>query len=66
MDACFRFKRHAVSSEEKDPILGRGWGYFVEDKGYKAVLAEYGDQEEVRRMLLATCARDGTDQAFCR
>ena len=48
IDACFRLKRRAVSSEEKDPILGSGWGYFVEDTGFKAVLSEYGDQEEVR------------------
>ena len=47
IDACFRLKRRAVSSEEKDPILGSGWGYFVEDTEFKVVLSEYGDQEEV-------------------
>ena len=52
VDACFRLKRRMVSNETKDPILGSGWGYFVEDSCYKEVLAEYKDQEEVRRMPL--------------
>ncbi|KAJ8456927.1 hypothetical protein ONZ51_g11830 [Trametes cubensis] len=47
IDACFRLQRRVVSSEEKDPILGSGWGYFVEDTEFKAVLSEYGDQEEM-------------------
>ena len=32
IDACFKLKRHIVSSEKKDPGLGTGWLYFVEDK----------------------------------
>ncbi|KAH9899133.1 hypothetical protein C8Q73DRAFT_639748 [Cubamyces lactineus] len=47
MDACFRLKRRAVSNEQKDPILGSGWGYFVEDVRYREVLAAYADQEEM-------------------
>ncbi|KAH9890400.1 hypothetical protein C8Q73DRAFT_652264 [Cubamyces lactineus] len=47
IDACFRLKRRAVSNEVKDPILGSGWGYFVEDTGYHEVLADYEDQEEI-------------------
>ncbi|RDX39929.1 hypothetical protein OH76DRAFT_1366991 [Lentinus brumalis] len=47
IDACFRLKRRQVSSEEKDPILGSGWGYFVEDTGYQTVLKGYGEQDEV-------------------
>lgn len=47
MDACFRLKRRAVSNEQKDPILGSGWGYFVEDTKYREVLGAYADQEEV-------------------
>ncbi|RDX40788.1 hypothetical protein OH76DRAFT_1365678 [Lentinus brumalis] len=47
IDACFRLKRRQVSSEEKDPILGSGWGYFVEDTGYQTVLAGYGAQDEI-------------------
>ncbi|EIW58987.1 uncharacterized protein TRAVEDRAFT_124302 [Trametes versicolor FP-101664 SS1] len=37
IDVCFRLKRRAVSSEEKDPILGSGWAYFVEDTGYREI-----------------------------
>ena len=47
IDACFRLKRRQVSSTEKDPILGSGWGYFVEDAAYQAVLSGYGTQDEV-------------------
>ncbi len=48
IDACFRLKRRAVSDTKKDPILGSGWGYFVEDTGYHEVLSAYGSQDEVR------------------
>ncbi|OSC99710.1 hypothetical protein PYCCODRAFT_1372594 [Trametes coccinea BRFM310] len=47
IDACFRLKRRAVSSEDKDPILGSGWGCFVEDTGFREILAQYGDQQEM-------------------
>ncbi|KAG6905142.1 hypothetical protein DXG01_004559 [Tephrocybe rancida] len=36
IDANFRLKRKHVSSDEKDPDLGQGFAYFVEDKAYKA------------------------------
>ncbi|KAH9846598.1 hypothetical protein C2E23DRAFT_872278 [Lenzites betulinus] len=47
IDACFRLKRRAVSDAGKDPILGSGWGYFVEDTGYQEVLRGYGQQDEM-------------------
>ncbi|KAH9845982.1 hypothetical protein C2E23DRAFT_872607 [Lenzites betulinus] len=47
IDACFRLKRRAVSNTGKDPILGSGWGYFVEDTGYQEVLRGYGNQDEM-------------------
>ena len=47
IDACFRLKRRDVSNEEKDPILGSGWGYFIEDSAYKLMLSGYGDQDAV-------------------
>ena len=56
VDACFRLKRRAVSNETKDPILGSGWGYFVEDTGYRDLLAAYSDQEEVRCLFNAAYA----------
>ena len=48
IDANFRLKRRAVSNETRDPALGSGWGYFVEDSDYRAHLREYVDQDEVR------------------
>ena len=47
MDVCFRLKRRAVSSEEKDPGLGTGVSYFVEDKPFRQYIATVGDQKEV-------------------
>ncbi|OJT12474.1 hypothetical protein TRAPUB_10982 [Trametes pubescens] len=47
VDACFRLKRRDVSSTQKDPFLGNGWGYFVEDTGYHEVLKGYQDQDEM-------------------
>ncbi|KAG1792867.1 hypothetical protein EV424DRAFT_1475732 [Suillus variegatus] len=35
VDANFRLKRRMVSSDEKDPGLSCGWGYFVDEKSYK-------------------------------
>ena len=47
IDACFRLKRRAVSSEAKDPILGSGWGYFVEDTDYRAMWSQHAEQKDV-------------------
>ncbi|TFK81406.1 hypothetical protein K466DRAFT_502162 [Polyporus arcularius HHB13444] len=47
LDACFRLKRRDVSDVQKDPILGSGWAYFVEDTGYRELLSAYGDQKEM-------------------
>ncbi|KAG1888370.1 hypothetical protein F4604DRAFT_1916291 [Suillus subluteus] len=41
IDANFRLKRRNVSSDHADPSLSRGWSYFVEEKEYKAFLAEH-------------------------
>ncbi|TFY55526.1 hypothetical protein EVJ58_g8192 [Rhodofomes roseus] len=43
IDANFRLKRRAVSSNERDPGLNRGYSYFVEEAGYKAHLERYSD-----------------------
>ncbi|KAJ7576314.1 hypothetical protein C8J56DRAFT_1007515 [Mycena floridula] len=47
MDACFRLKRKMVSSDIKDPGLGTGWGYFVEDSVYQKYCKGLGDQTEM-------------------
>ncbi|KAG1845839.1 hypothetical protein F4604DRAFT_1884248 [Suillus subluteus] len=41
IDANFRLKRRNVSSDQADPSLSKGWAYFVEEKDYKAFLAEH-------------------------
>ncbi|KAG1904044.1 uncharacterized protein F5891DRAFT_1126943 [Suillus fuscotomentosus] len=41
IDANFRLKRRNVSSDHADPSLSSGWSYFVEEKEYKAFLAEH-------------------------
>ncbi|KAJ2971268.1 hypothetical protein NUW54_g12541 [Trametes sanguinea] len=58
IDACFRLKRRDVSGVDKNPILGSGWAYFVEDTGYKEILLGYRKEDEVR--LILPTARHGT------
>lgn len=41
IDANFRLKRRAVSNDEVDPSLSRGWAYFVEELSYKLYLREH-------------------------
>ena len=53
IDANFRLKRRAVSSNERDPALGSGWGYFVEDPPYREHVLSYADQEDVSLCSLA-------------
>ncbi|KAJ7219352.1 hypothetical protein GGX14DRAFT_356364 [Mycena pura] len=47
LDACFRLKRRAVSSELKDPGLGTGWAYMVEWGPYREYLIGVTDQTEI-------------------
>ncbi|TDL23120.1 hypothetical protein BD410DRAFT_721379 [Rickenella mellea] len=47
IDACFRLKRRNVSSRTKDPGLGTGWAYFVEDEPYREYLLNCTDQQEM-------------------
>ena len=49
IDANFRLKRRAVSSNERDPALGSGWGYFVSDEPYREHVLKYANQEDVSR-----------------
>lgn len=48
LDACFRLKRGLVSSELKDPGLGTGMSYMVENELYRKYLLTVTDQKEVR------------------
>ena len=54
MDANFRLKLHNRGIKN-DPELGRGWGYFVNDSEYQAVMETFGDQEEVSYNLCIIC-----------
>lgn len=47
IDANFRLKRRAVSNNARDPALGSGWGYFVEDTAYAAYVMQHASQEDV-------------------
>ncbi|KAF7358779.1 CxC2 domain-containing protein [Mycena sanguinolenta] len=46
LDACFRLKRRLVSSDLRDPGLGTGWAYFVENEPYRQYLLTVTDQNE--------------------
>ncbi|KAG1726701.1 uncharacterized protein EDB91DRAFT_1330919 [Suillus paluster] len=43
IDANFWLKRKAVSNDNVDPSLSRGWGYFVEEDAYKGFLHDSAD-----------------------
>jgi hypothetical protein len=48
LDACFRLKRGMVSSELKDPGLGTGMVFMLENHSYHEFLLTVTDQKEVR------------------
>ncbi|KAJ7015977.1 hypothetical protein C8F04DRAFT_1283408 [Mycena alexandri] len=51
LDACFRLKRRLVSSELRDPGLGTGWAYFVEQEPYRQYLLTTTNETE-----MSTCS----------
>ncbi|KAF9456024.1 hypothetical protein BDZ94DRAFT_1353138 [Collybia nuda] len=46
IDANFRLQRKRISSEERDPSLGSGWAFFVDEAEYKAYLAANWDHKQ--------------------
>ncbi|KIK42376.1 hypothetical protein CY34DRAFT_83691, partial [Suillus luteus UH-Slu-Lm8-n1] len=47
IDANFRLKRRAVSKDDTDPGLSRGWAYFVDETAYKSHLGQHsGNPQE--------------------
>ncbi|KAG1790740.1 hypothetical protein EV424DRAFT_1476101 [Suillus variegatus] len=48
IDANFRLKRKAVSSDNRDPSLNSGWAYFVEEAAYKSYLADQAGAKQDR------------------
>ncbi|KAJ7830049.1 hypothetical protein B0H14DRAFT_2366095 [Mycena olivaceomarginata] len=51
LDACFRLKRRMISNEFKDPGLGTGWAYVMENAPYRHYLLSVTDQKE-----MSTCS----------
>ncbi|KAJ7834834.1 hypothetical protein B0H13DRAFT_1653010 [Mycena leptocephala] len=51
LDACFRLKRRMISSELRDPGLGTGWAYVMENAPYRHYLLTVTDQKE-----MSTCS----------
>ena len=47
LDACFHLKHLLVLSEKKDPGLGTGLAYLVEDVKYRKYLLTITDQKEI-------------------
>ncbi|KAJ6472931.1 hypothetical protein C8R47DRAFT_987653, partial [Mycena vitilis] len=47
LDACFRLKRRLVSNELRDPGLGTGWAYMLENEEYRKYLRTVTDQKEM-------------------
>ena len=52
IDANFRLRRRAVSSDERDPALGDGWGYFVQHEPYVEHILKHAKQDDVCRFKL--------------
>ncbi|KAJ6518038.1 hypothetical protein C8R47DRAFT_960048 [Mycena vitilis] len=51
LDACFRLKRRMISNEVRDPGLGTGWAYVMENAPYRHFLLKVTDQKE-----MSTCS----------
>lgn len=47
LDACFRLKRRMISNEIRDPGLGTGWAYVLENAPYQHFLLTVTEQKEV-------------------
>lgn len=47
MDACFRLQNRNRSSNTKDPTLGPGWAFFIDDGPYREHLKNYIHKDEV-------------------
>ena len=58
IDANFRLKRRARNtSEQRDPALVGGRGYFVESQAYKNYYMRYASQDDVRMLYLIAIKR---------
>ncbi|KAJ7343941.1 hypothetical protein DFH08DRAFT_810478 [Mycena albidolilacea] len=64
IDTNFHLMRKDVSSEEKDPGLVRGWGFFGEVMKYMAHLEKHWDQKQDRSTCVSHDAVDKPLQEF--
>ncbi|KAJ7441892.1 hypothetical protein FB451DRAFT_1414473 [Mycena latifolia] len=62
IDANFRLKRKDVSTEEKDPGLGKGWAFYCEVEAYMKHVAENWHQKQERSHCVAHDAVDKPDR----
>ncbi|KAG6836052.1 hypothetical protein H0H93_011949 [Arthromyces matolae] len=62
IDANFRLKRKHVSSEERDPSLGGGWAFFVEETEYKNHISKTWDQKQPKSTCVSHNAVDNPDK----
>ncbi|KAJ7091732.1 hypothetical protein C8R44DRAFT_891305 [Mycena epipterygia] len=61
MDANFRLKRKDVSTEEKDPGLGKGWVFFADVEKYMAHVKKWWNEKQERSPCVAHDAVDKPD-----
>jgi hypothetical protein len=47
MDANFRLRSRLRGAINKEPRLGLGWAYFVNNEPYSEFIKDYVDEEEV-------------------
>ncbi|KAJ7900452.1 hypothetical protein B0H13DRAFT_1883534 [Mycena leptocephala] len=62
IDANFRLKRKDVSTEEKDPGLGRGWAFYGDVLKYMDHLAKHWDTPQEKSHCVAHDAVDKPDK----
>ncbi|KAJ7223872.1 hypothetical protein B0H12DRAFT_1205345 [Mycena haematopus] len=62
MDANFRLKRKDVSTESKDPGLGKGWAFFCEVEAYMRHVKEHWNYKQDRSHCVAHDAVDKPDR----
>ncbi|KAG2125464.1 hypothetical protein DEU56DRAFT_873093 [Suillus clintonianus] len=66
IDANFRLKRKAVSSDTADPSLNAGWAYFVHEDSYKSYLADRASDKQERSTCVSHNAVNMADTKSSR
>ncbi|KAG1726126.1 hypothetical protein EDD22DRAFT_982820 [Suillus occidentalis] len=66
IDANFRLKRKAISTDDRDPSLNSGWAYFVEERAYKDFLSERITEPQERSTCVSHNAVNSADTKASR